>query len=93
MIFTSDISSLQDDIRWYLAQRSDGEFAMFPRNHARERGEDTVEATMAVQAPLKAEAGMTDVPDRDETVAAIPSKHGEVKLSDMQVRSSKYKGN
>ena len=60
---------------------------MFPDNHAKERGEDAVEATIAPQAPLKAEAKMTGVSDQDETPTANPTKHEEPKLCDMQVRS------
>ena len=93
MVYTYDISSSQDDIIWFVARRSDGEVGMIPRNYVKEKGEDAVGATIASHAPLKAEAKMTDVPDEDEGPTANPTKHGEPKLCDMQVRSRSYKGN
>ena len=79
------LSLSKDDFNWYRARCRDGKVGMIPSNYVKERGEYTLEAEIAPQAPLKAEAGTTDVPDQDSLVTAKTDNQGDVELSDMQV--------
>ena len=76
------VSSSQDYINWYLARRSDGKVGIIPGIYVKKREE----VVNAPQTPFKIVDRMTDVPDQEKAPTTIPTKQGEVELSDMQVR-------
>ena len=77
----------QNDLNFYLVQRSDGKVGMVPSNHVKLRGQNTGETAIGPQAQLSAMVRMMDVPDQDETVTANSTKREEVETSDTQVRT------
>ena len=72
--------SSQEDHNWYQGRRSDGKFGRIPSGHVKERGEATLEGSIAPQAPRKGDTRRMDVPDQGEPPTPKSPKRAECAL-------------